>query len=401
MTAKVNVVSLIETLHIGGDENRLLTLARHIDRDRFRHRVILMSPPSPESESQLGPILGAYRDCDIRVDVVPGISADRRRNSTGALRDGAGLIGKLSRLLRDDKVDILDTRKHFSIAVGVAAGRLARVPVIVGTEYFHQVLKGKGMSRYLLGQSSLSGLDALISDSQDAIDGYQGWLLRRHPRAVVIPNGIPFPQADKHRAEMRAWFGLPADPSIRVIGQISRLMPYKGQRILLQAAAPLLAKYPDVYLLICGYAETPAYVRELEQLALDLGIGERVRMAGYPGRVGDVWTAIDIHAHPTLFDSSPLAIHESMALGLPAVVSDEGGIPELVADGVTGLIVPKGDVEACTAALDRLLRSPDLCARLGYAARQRYVERHRPETMVRATEALFDALLSGKRRKSA
>ena len=162
-----------------------------------------------------------------------------------------------------------------------------------------------------------------------------------------------------------------------MIGQISRLMPYKGQRILLQAAAPLLAKYPDVYLLICGYAETSAYVRELEQLALDLGIADRVRMAGYPGRVGDVWTAIDIHAHPTLFDSSPLAIHESMALGLPAVVSVEP-----LRDPVQGLGV--GHVD-----------------HLGDAARQRYVERHRPETMVRATEALFDALLSGKRRKSA
>ena len=143
MTTKLNVVSLIETLHIGGDENRLLTLARHIDRDRFRHRVILMAPPSAESEAQLGPILGAYKDSGIRVDVIPGMSADRRGSRAAAMREGSGLIGKLSRLLRDDKVDILDTRKHFSIAIGVAAGRLAKVPVIVGTEYFHQVLKGK------------------------------------------------------------------------------------------------------------------------------------------------------------------------------------------------------------------------------------------------------------------
>src|SRR4051812_37448367 len=271
MRTKLTVVSLIETLHIGGDENRLLTLARHIDRDRFHHRVILMAPPSAESEARLGPILGAYRECDISVDVIPGRSVISRRSRASAVRDGTRLIGNLSRLLRDDKVDILDARKHFSIAIGVAAGRLARVPVIVGTEYFHQVLKGKGMGRYALGQASLSALDALISDSADAIDGYQGWLLRRHPHAVVIPNGIPFPEASRSRAEMRAHFRVPADPSIRVIGQISRLMPYKGQRILLQAAAPLMAKYGDVHLLICGYAESAAYVRELEQLAQDLG----------------------------------------------------------------------------------------------------------------------------------
>ena len=97
MRTKLNVVSLIETLHIGGDENRLLTLARYIDRDRFQHRVILMAPPSAESEAQLGPILGAYRECDISVDVIPGRSVIRRRSRASAVRDGTRLIGNLSR----------------------------------------------------------------------------------------------------------------------------------------------------------------------------------------------------------------------------------------------------------------------------------------------------------------
>ena len=66
-------------------------------------------------------------------------------------------------------------------------------------------------------------------------------------------------------------------------------------------------------------------------------------MTPWPGDIAEVWQAVDIHAHPSLLDSSPIAIHESMALGLPAVVSSAGGIPELVEHDVTGLVVPTDD----------------------------------------------------------
>jgi glycosyltransferase involved in cell wall biosynthesis len=173
-------------------------------------------------------------------------------------------------------------------------------------------------------------------------------------------------------------------------------MPFKGQDILIRAAAGALRQSQDLYLLLCGFAADPQYRQRLFDLAREEGVGDKVRIAGYQGPIGDVWSLVDVHAHPTLLDSSPIAIHESMALGLPAVVSDEAGIPELVADGVSGIIVPKGDVQACEAGLSRLLDDPELCNSLGAGARARYLTYHTPEVMTRTTENLFEELVRSK-----
>lgn len=195
---------------------------------------------------------------------------------------------------------------------------------------------------------------------------------------------------------MRHALGIPAD--VRVVAQVARVIEYKGQLQLLRAAAEVLSHAPDVWFLICGYSSAaPAYAAQLQQTIDALNLGHRVRMTPWPGDIAEVWRAVDIHAHPSLLDSSPIAIHESMALGLPAVVSSAGGIPELVEHDVTGLVVPTDDSAQLAAAILRLVAEPDLAARLGRAARQRYLARHRPEQMTHALEELMLELYARKR----
>src|SRR5439155_1820363 len=123
-----------------------------------------------------------------------------------------------------------------------------------------------------------------------------------------------------------------------------------------------------------------------------LGLADRIALAGYPGPIGDVWNVIDIHVHASLFDSLPNAIIEGMSLGKPAVVTAVGGIPEIVTDGETGLVVPPGDVDGLEAALTHLVRSPMFAARLGEAARRRHQQRLRPEHLTSSMEHLFRRL---------
>jgi glycosyltransferase involved in cell wall biosynthesis len=134
----------------------------------------------------------------------------------------------------------------------------------------------------------------------------------------------------------------------------------------------------------------------LEREIADMGLSDRIRILNYPGHIGDVWKTIDIHVHASLLDSLPNAIIESMSLGKPAVVTSVGGIPEIVEDGETGLIVPPGDSEGLARALLRLLREPELAQRLGKAARNRYQKRYRPEVMTRRLESLFTDLVRRK-----
>jgi glycosyltransferase involved in cell wall biosynthesis len=102
-----------------------------------------------------------------------------------------------------------------------------------------------------------------------------------------------------------------------------------------------------------------------------------------------VWKAIDLHAHPSLFDSLPNAIIEGMSLGKPAVVTSVGGIPEMVEHEKTGLIVRPGDAQELSRQLLRLLRDKDSARSFGEAARLRYEERCRPEIMTKNIQNLF------------
>jgi glycosyltransferase involved in cell wall biosynthesis len=189
--------------------------------------------------------------------------------------------------------------------------------------------------------------------------------------------------------EARRRFGLPDDTRTRIIGQIGRLIEAKGQTILLHAAKKILNQGSNVAFLMIGYAVNRQYRDTLIQLAHQLGIADHVRIVSYPGSIGDAWKAIDVHVHPSLFDSQPISVIEGMSLGKPAVVTSVGGLPEMVEHGRTGLLIPPGDPDALCAAVLQLLQDPALPIRLGSAARERYAQRHRPEVMARALEKVF------------
>jgi glycosyltransferase involved in cell wall biosynthesis len=191
---------------------------------------------------------------------------------------------------------------------------------------------------------------------------------------------------------MRRFFGLPDTPAIQVIGQVSRLVPYKGHRVLLKAARMVVDEEPRAMFLLCGYSNPPEYADELRREATELGIGDRVRIASYAGPIGDVWTSIDIHVHASERDSSPIAIHESMALGLPVVTTDVGGVRELVYDEETGLVVNQGDAHTLATALLRILRNSELARSLGTKAKARFCMQYQAATMTRRLEDLFAEL---------
>ncbi len=395
---RVRIATVYTELGIGGDENRLLTFARHLDRSRFEHLVVTLNE---SNETRLGPMATAYREAGVRVICL----GERRRREmrrlprpVSAARDGARtlrIVARLARLFRRERIDVVDGRGIYNMVIGLLGARAARVRAAIATEYY-----GAFWSRApwrWIGPSIFDGYDAVISDSRYTIDRYRADLGRPLAHAVVVPNGVPAPAATLDRRSVRGALDLP--PGATVVGQVARLVEYKGARQLLRAAALVRRRRPDVWFLLCGYdGDDDAYVRSLRDEAAALGVADRVRIAPWPGPIGDVWAAIDLHAHPSLLDSSPIAIHESMAVGLPLVATTTGGIPELVEDGRTGLLVPPGDPDAVAAALLRLLGEPATAARLGAAARRRWEERHQPEQMTRALEGVIDDVLARRRR---
>jgi glycosyltransferase involved in cell wall biosynthesis len=399
-SAKVRILSVLTNLIIGGDESRLLNFSRALDRSRFEHTVLSLTPPDHQGISPFGLMKPHFDRYGIPVEDLGEEPRSHRKLTHrglsllwGDARSFSRLVRRLAQYLRDHKIDIVDARQNHATLVGLIAGRLAGVGAVVTTSYGPDEF-WSSPARYAVAQLVFSQVDATISDSIYGIEALQRWLGHHPRRAVVIANGI-FPLTpEKTRMEVRHFFDLPADPNVRVFGQVSRLVPYKGHRVLLRAARQVLKDQPASAFLLCGYASHPEYLEVLRQDATRLGIGDRVRIAGYPGPIADVWGTIDVHVHASLRDSSPIAVHESMALGLPAVVTDVGGIRELVEDGKTALVVPPSDSQALANALLRILREPDLAKSLGQSALQRFCEHFQAITMARALENLFSTLVA-------
>lgn len=242
---------------------------------------------------------------------------------------------------------------------------------------------------------------ALITDSQARVHDFEAVMPRVHAPIFYIPNGVRLEPPKKTREEVLAFFDIPSNANT-IIGQVSGLSPFKGHRFLIEAAVQVVAENEKMYILCAGFSRGfDAHIDELWIQAKDLGIADRVRIASYPGSIADVWQIIDVHVHASTFDSLPNAIIESMSLGKPAVVTSVGGIPDVVENGKTGIVVPPGDAAALAEALLCLLNDPEFATCLGHAASLRYFETLTPECCTRAVERCFLEITSTPAEKKA
>jgi glycosyltransferase involved in cell wall biosynthesis len=175
----------------------------------------------------------------------------------------------------------------------------------------------------------------------------------------------------------------------RVIGTIARLAPTKGLQYLFLAFAQLLHEWPDLHLVILGTGELEA---ELRARVAELDITRNVTFAGFRSDVAAVLRRFDLYAMSSIWEGMPLAILEAMAGALPIVATAVGGVPELIRDGETGLLVPPRDPDALAGGLRRLLADPELARRLGQQARSHVRATQTVEAMVTASRALYRAL---------
>ena len=217
--------------------------------------------------------------------------------------------------------------------------------------------------------------------------------MRRRP-IRVIRNGTAPPRALLTKPEVNNFFDLP-DGQSTVIGQISSLVSYKGHSILLDAAKLVLNQHPECLFLMVGYERSEQGYREsLIRKAVALGIADRVRIAGYPGPIGDVWSVIDIHVHASLLDSLPNALLEAMSLGKPSVVTSVGGVPEVIRNEVNGLLVAPNNPEDLASALLALLSDASKRASIGDQAKNTYSEHFQSERMTRELEGAFEDMVA-------
>jgi glycosyltransferase involved in cell wall biosynthesis len=211
-----------------------------------------------------------------------------------------------------------------------------------------------------------------------------------YPDPPLIPNGIPTdeyaPNPDT-RAQWRQAHGI--EPHATVLTHVGRFAPPKNHALLIEAFAQVRSDAP-LYLLLVGGGELENAVRD--QVAA-LGLQERVRFLGVRADVADILRASDVFVLSSRVEGNPMSVMEAMAAGLPVVSTAVGGVPELVREGVTGLLVPSEDARALAQAMQALVDDPVRRQAMGAAARQHAVAHFDIRHTVRMYEELYESLL--------
>jgi glycosyltransferase involved in cell wall biosynthesis len=272
---------------------------------------------------------------------------------------------RLRRLVRDREIDILHVHSPFVAGVGrLALRRLRRKPHVVYT--LHNRSDSHRKRTRMIDRSTV-GFDALdIAVSANVRASLPRGL---RSRFEVLHHGVDLTALRAmmgERGATRAELGLGADEV--VVSTIANLRATKDHRTLLQAAARVVERAPHARFLIVGQGPLEHEIRRLHQV---LGLGERVRLLGMRDDVPRVLAASDVFTLSSRFEGLPVALMEALALELPVVATDVGGIPELVTDGVEGLLVPPRRPDLLADALIAVIEDPVRRAAMGDAARGR------------------------------
>ncbi|MGE5572174.1 MAG: glycosyltransferase family 4 protein [Bacteroidota bacterium] len=211
----------------------------------------------------------------------------------------------------------------------------------------------------------------------------------RKDRLTVIHNGIVAPHGAGEVDESRRRWGIPSEAI--VIGTVSRLERGKGTAYLVSALAHIRRDCPNVVLLVTGDGRRR---QDLAQLAIDLGVGDRVVFTGALPDPTAALEIIDVFALPSLREALGMAILEAMAHAKPVVATTVGGIPEAVVHGETGLLVPPKDDAALASALLVLARNPARRQEMGARGRARFEALFTADLMARRTLEVYRRVLA-------
>jgi len=293
---------------------------------------------------------------------------------------------RLYRLLRRERPTILHTWMFHANVPGRLLGRLAGVPIIISSE---RTMGQEGRWRYRLNRITAPLTDRVVCVSQQVADFVVQEVGIPQCKVVVIPNGIDLRNFKylPAKRQARAALGLPYE--LALIGTVARLNPVKRLDVLLQA----LASVNGVCAVIIG--DGPERAR-LEALRKQLGLVERVRFVGQQSNVPEWLAAMDLFVLPSDWEGMSNALLEAMAVGLPVVATAVGGTPEVVVDGVTGLLVPPRDPEALAEAIIALLQDRERAEAMGRTGQERVERYFTVERMVQKTEALYEELIGEK-----
>ncbi len=373
----MRIVHLSTMMSFYGGEVHLASLAQGLHT--MGHDVVCVARPGSELAGVL-PTLG------VEVRTLPLVDWFDPQSVT-----------RLGHLVRHLRCDILHThlpRDYFLAAVAT----LGTTVVNVGTR--HQL---RPLSHAFFKRPFLNRFSGFIAVSEAVRQGLLQADVLPEEIITVIPHGLdngwhgPEIPSRVQAATSRLRLKVGATGSDHLVGCVGRLCPTKGIDTLIDAIANLKHRWPRLKLCLVGDETSGSGYREKLQKRINLlGLNDRVVLAGYLKDAGRLSGAFDIQVMPSSAEPFGLVTLEAMNAGVPVVVTDSGGSPEIVRDGVEGFLFGPGDAAALARNLESLLESPGLREEMGRRGRLRIVETFSRQEMLARTEAVYLRVLKGR-----
>jgi glycosyltransferase involved in cell wall biosynthesis len=381
---RFRVAHVITRLCKGGAQENTVSTVRLANRERFD--VDLISGPTYGSE---GSIENAVAAAGIEILRVPHLV-----RNPDPWRDWCA-YRELKRLFRERKYDIVHTHTSKAGYLGRQAAAHAGVPLRVHTPHGHIFFGyfGGGLTAFFtaLERQAARKTDRLIALTQRGIEEHLAHGVGRREQWEAIFSGIdlsPYSKAIAGREATRASLGI--GPAEFVVGAVGRLEPVKGFAYFVEAARLIAGKAPESRFILVGDGSLAASLR-----AQAADLGGRIQFLGLRHDVPDLMASFDVCVVPSLNEGMGRVVLEAGAAGTPVVASNVGGVPEILRDGETGMLVDPGRPDAIAKAVLTLYTDSSLRARMGETARATTAA-YSLEHMVRRIECVYEQLIEEK-----
>lgn len=370
---KIKLLHLISRIDIGGAEKQLLNLVVNLDKEKYNIYVGYFQGK--------GELKKKFRDCRIQTNKFGFIG----------LWD-ISILWQLYKDMRANRYDIVHTHGFKADLWGTIAARLAKVPVIISTVH--------NQERYLINPIVKILEKWIISPIDDTIivvsEGVKRFLIKtcgiqeKKIKRVYYGINLGDIKIDKYK-DIRQKFGI--DRNAPLIGCIGRLIKQKGHQYLIQAAKMVMENFPEAKFLIVGKGRLE---KKLKKLVKSLSLESSVIFTGFREDIYSIIDKLNLMVMPSIWEGFGLVLLEAMALGKPVVATNIGGIPEIIEDGKSGILVKPKDSKGLARAIIKLLQDTTLNKKMQGIAQLSVKERFPLDKMLRDIDKIYSALIEQK-----
>jgi glycosyltransferase involved in cell wall biosynthesis len=371
---RINILHIRDGIGIYGAERVILTLAKHMDKEKFNFMLLCMSHKDGRSKELI------TRARELGIHVIP-------INVNGRLDFSA--IAKIRRIIKQNKVMVCHAHDYKSVFYTLVAAVNLGVKLVATAHGSTRDSLVKRIYLSITEQYLYKFFDKIIAVSEDIRKQLKKYHVKQH-KIDVIQNGIDFSLINaKSRAIDDEY--MPISAGRKVFGVIGRLFPDKGHRFFLEAFSIVLKRYSHIMGVIVGDGPgRDEIIRKVREMRLD----NHIYVCGEKSDMKAVYNHLDYLVIPSLREGLPYVLLEAMACSIPVLATAVGEIPALIEDGVNGHLVAPGDADALAARMMELLVNTSKSKDMAKKAHSLVEKKYSAEKMAKSTEVLYTKMMS-------